>query len=81
MSEVTTLIEFHALEDLLKHQFRSKVRNVRVLEREGKVVVQGTAVSFYAKQLVQHLVLSVLRTRTLVNELEVQPPTLVVDGA
>lgn len=76
----TTSTQFGALEDLLRQNFRSKVRNVRVIELEGKVIVQGTAVSYYVKQMVQHLVLSVLRTKHLVNELQVEPPSLVADG-
>jgi hypothetical protein len=72
MSESTVATGVQELEGLLRQQLRSQVREVRVVVREGQVVVQGIAVSYYAKQLAQHLVLVTLGKLAFVNELEVQ---------
>jgi osmotically-inducible protein OsmY len=50
-----------------------RVRNLRVLLREGQVVLLGNASSYHAKQLAQHFVQKSLGTTALVNEIEVQP--------
>jgi hypothetical protein len=58
----------------------SRVRNLRVLLREGCVVLLGRASSYHAKQLAQHWVQKTLGAILLVNEIEVQPVVLPSDG-
>jgi hypothetical protein len=60
------------LEEYLRQQLRGRVREVRAVWRDGKVVVHGTALSYYAKQLAQHLALPLLEGAPFVNELEVR---------
>jgi hypothetical protein len=50
-----------------------RVRNLRVLLREGCVVLLGRASSYHAKQLAQHWIKKSLGAIVLVNEIEVQP--------
>jgi hypothetical protein len=72
MSESTLAAKVQELEGLMRQNLHSMVREVRVLVREGQVVVQGIAASYYAKQLAQHLVLLTLGKQSFVNELEVR---------
>jgi hypothetical protein len=72
MSESTVATRVQELEGLLRQHLRSKVREVRVVVRGGQVVVQGIAVSYYAKQLAQHHALRTLGKLPFVNELEVR---------
>jgi hypothetical protein len=74
MSDSITPAALGQLEDLLQHRLRGQVREVRVLLREGRVVLQGRAASYHAKQLAQHLLLRTLETAILVNEVEVRRP-------
>jgi hypothetical protein len=60
-------------EALLKQRLRSRVIGLRVLIREGGVVLQGTAFSYYAKQLAQEDAMHVLGFVVLANEIEVRP--------
>jgi hypothetical protein len=59
--------------DQVKAMLRGRVRDLRVLLREGRVVLTGRATSYYAKQLAQHFVLKALAATALVNEIEVRP--------
>jgi hypothetical protein len=51
---------------------RGRVRDLRVVLREDRVVLLGNAANYYAKQLAQHYVLKVLGAAVLVNEIEVR---------
>jgi BON domain len=56
----------------IKAQLRGRVRDLRLLVREGRVVLAGSAPSYYTKQLAQHFVLNSLDGIALVNEIEVR---------
>jgi len=49
------------------------VWDLRVLVREGGVVLQGQALNYYAKQLSQHIAMQELRLTIVANEIEVRP--------
>jgi hypothetical protein len=48
-----------------------RVVGLRVLVRQDRVVLQGRAFTYHAKQLAQHAVLQRVRPHFLVNEIEV----------
>jgi hypothetical protein len=72
MSDTITPARLEELRGLLQAKFRGQVRDVRVLLRDGLVVLQGIAISYYAKQLAQHLVLHTLHKAALRNEIDVR---------
>jgi hypothetical protein len=53
-----------------------QVRNLELIWRDGRIVLLGTAHTFYSKQVAQHLVLKLLHPVTLENEIQVMPPSL-----
>jgi hypothetical protein len=63
--------ELAQLIGLLRQQLGSRLRDVRVTRHEGRVVLRGTAVSYYVKQLALHLALRAVGHAALVNELDV----------
>jgi len=52
----------------------TRVRHLRVLVHEERVVLLGNASSYHAKQLAQHFVQKWFGVTVLVNEIEVQRP-------
>jgi hypothetical protein len=58
-------------EALLKQRLGSRVSGLRVLVREGGVVLQGMAFTYHAKQLAQHAAMHALGLKVLANEIEV----------
>lgn len=65
-----------ALQQLELHvqsRLGGRVRDLRVLVRDGGVVLEGHAQTYHAKQLAQHAVMELLNARTLVNNIEVEP--------
>jgi hypothetical protein len=72
MSETHSPASLENLQGLLQNHLRGRLRNVRVVQREGQVVMQGIAVNWYAKQLALHLARNTLATAPLVNEIEVR---------
>jgi hypothetical protein len=76
MSHTITAVELGRVQELLRNQLRSQVRDVCIVLHEGnKVVLQGVARSYYAKQMAQHLLLGAVGTMTLVNEIAVRRVT------
>jgi len=72
---MSELIAQHSLEQaevLLRQRLRSQVWYLRVLVREGGVVLQGQALNYYAKQLSQHIAMQELRLTIVANEIEVR---------
>ena len=59
-------------EALLRRRLGSRVIGLRVLIREGGAILQGTAFSYYAKQLAQHDAMRTLGLVVLANEIEVR---------
>jgi hypothetical protein len=72
MSDTEAPTELQDLLGILRNQLRGRLRDARLLQRDGRVVLQGIAVNYYAKQLALHLAQSALGTATLVNEIEVR---------
>jgi hypothetical protein len=59
-------------EALLKQRLGSRVVGLRVLIHEGGIALQGTAYSYYAKQLAQHGAMCIFGLPILANEIEVR---------
>jgi hypothetical protein len=65
----------HSLEQAaayLQHRLRGRVCGIRVLLREGGVILQGRALNYHAKQLGQHIAMNELRLAVVANEIEVR---------
>jgi hypothetical protein len=60
-------------EAYLQHRLRGRLWGVRVLVREGGIILQGQALNYYAKQLGQHIAKDQLQLTVVVNEIEVRP--------
>ena len=67
----TTEMEIH-LETHLQTRLGSRVRQLRVVCRDDGVVLQGSAGTYHAKQLAQHLVMEITDLPILANEIEVR---------
>ena len=65
-SETTLEIEHRILE-----RITGRVRNFRVVRSKGRLVLEGTAASFHAKQLVTHAALEFAPDEELVNAITV----------
>ena len=59
------------VEALLKEWLGTRVQGLRVLVREGGVVLQGTVYTWYSKQVAQQVAMQELRLTVLANEIEV----------
>lgn len=60
-----------SLEQQIKARVGSHIRQLRVTCQDDGVILQGIAVTFYAKQLAQHLVRQVTDLPILANQIEV----------
>jgi hypothetical protein len=58
-------------EVILRQRLRGQFRELRVLVRPEGVVLQGSAVSYYSKQLAQHHAHKLFKLPILANEIEV----------
>jgi hypothetical protein len=67
-------------EALLKQWIGSRVIGLRVLIREGGIALQGTAYSYYAKQLAQHNAMHIFGLPILANEIEVRVKLCTLDS-
>ena len=59
------------LETHIKSRLGSRVRHVRVVCRNNGVILQGSAHTYYAKQLAQHSVMEITKLPILANEIDV----------
>ncbi len=59
-------------EALLKQRFGTRVAGLRVLVHEAGIALQGTAYSYYDKQLIQHSAMRILGMSIIANEIEVR---------
>ncbi len=59
------------LESRMQRRLGSRVRNLRVLRLPAGLVIQGRAVTYYAKQLATHAAMELDETPILANEIEV----------
>jgi hypothetical protein len=60
------------VEALLRERLGTRVQGLRVLVREGGVVLQGTVYTWYSKQVAQQVAMQELRLTVLANEIEVR---------
>jgi hypothetical protein len=62
------------LETLIKRMLlgRAALRRIRILVHEQGLILQGSAATYYAKQLAQHAALEVTGLPLLANEIEVR---------
>lgn len=70
MNDETTETELH-LETQTQARLGSRVRHFKVCRRNQGVILQGTAQTYYAKQLAQHFVMELSSLPILANEIEV----------
>lgn len=59
------------LEQQLYERLGGRVRNLRVIRRDGQLVLEGSSHSFYAKQLATHALMEFDPAEELVNEIVV----------
>ena len=59
------------LEALINRRLGNRVRDLRVVKREGGLVLSGRASTYHAKQLAQHAAMEVSDLPILANEIEV----------
>jgi hypothetical protein len=65
-SEEETWLETH-----VQARLGSRVRSLRVVCRKNGIILQGSAYTYYAKQLAQHSVMEITDLPILANEIEV----------
>jgi hypothetical protein len=58
-------------EAILRQQLRGRIWGLRISIHEDRVVLQGCAASYFAKQLAQHSAMKLFGLVRLVNEIEV----------
>jgi hypothetical protein len=72
MSDTGTSTDLETLQELLRQRLRSQVRELHVIPHEGHLLLRGVAISYYAKQMAQHLVLRALGQTPLLNHIDVR---------
>ncbi len=60
------------VEARLKERLGARVRGLRVLLRDGGVVLQGTVYTYYSKQVAQQVAMQELGLTIAANEIEVR---------
>jgi hypothetical protein len=65
-SEHESRVESH-----IKARLGSRIRKLRVLYRQNGLILQGSACTYYAKQLAQHSAREITNLLVLANEIEV----------
>jgi len=69
--EIARRDEFQRLESHLQNLFSRRIRHLRLVDSEQGIVLQGTAHSYYAKQLVQHALMQATELIIAANQIEV----------
>jgi hypothetical protein len=72
--DTTTNVNLAEAEALLRERLRAYVKDLRIVAREGGLVLQGQAHWYYGKQLAQHRAMQIVGLPVLINEIEVRPP-------
>jgi hypothetical protein len=75
MTDTGATADLEKLQALLRQRLCSQVRELHVILHEGHVLLRGVAVSYYGKQLAQHLALRVLGPTRLLNRIDVRRET------
>src|SRR5262249_5000868 len=65
------LVQNEYLELQVQRRLGSRVRDLRIVQRSGGVVLLGRASTYHAKQLAQHAAMEILRVPIVANEIEV----------
>jgi hypothetical protein len=73
MSDTDHSTDLEKLQEQLRQHLGSRLRELRLTLHQGHLLVQGRAVSYYVKQLAQHLLRRSLATTPLINHIDVQP--------
>jgi hypothetical protein len=60
------------LESQVRSRLGSRVRDLRIVVRDGGVVLKGWALNYHAKQLAQHAAMEIAEAPILSNEIEVR---------
>jgi len=60
------------LESQVRSRLGSRVRDLRIVVRDGGVILQGWALNYHAKQLAQHAAMELAEAPILSNEIEVR---------
>jgi len=63
--------EVEKLELHLQTQLNGRVRDLRVEACEGGLIIRGHAMTYYAKQLAQHIVMETTSTPIVANDIKV----------
>jgi hypothetical protein len=68
-AETETSLE---LEHRILERIAGRVRNLRVVRNAGRLVLEGSSASFYAKQLATHAALEFAPAEELINAIHVE---------
>jgi osmotically-inducible protein OsmY len=71
LAEPETTLE---LEHQILERIAGRVRNLRVVRSEGRLILEGSSVSFHAKQLATHAALEFAPDDELINAITVERP-------
>jgi hypothetical protein len=69
--EKLTPSQLAELETHVQRRLKSRVRDLRLSQRDTGLVLEGSAASYYVKQLAQHLVMKAIELPICANEIEV----------
>jgi hypothetical protein len=69
--ELTCDVEIPRLERKLRDQLRGRVRNFCVRLQGHGLILQGSASTYHAKQLAQHVIMKATRVPIVANDIEV----------
>ncbi|MCS7168513.1 MAG: hypothetical protein RMI91_11040 [Gemmatales bacterium] len=69
---VSREVDLETLQTRLEAALGSSVRELRLIRRNGGVILQGRASSFYGKQLAQTIFMRLCDLPVLANEIEVR---------
>ena len=59
------------LEAMVLHRLGNRVYRLEITHEDGGLILRGLAMTYYAKQLVQHAVMAVIDVPIQANEIEV----------
>ena len=79
MGEPTLNLSLEQAEALLRQRLRGRVWELRVVGREGGVILQGHAFNYHAKQLGQHIAMQDLQLTVVANEIEIRGASFAQD--
>jgi hypothetical protein len=74
MTQVTYVAENHEIQELeshLRRRLAGRVAELQIIPHDRGLVLRGRSLSYYAKQLAQHTLMTVTDLPLLANEIEV----------